>query len=351
MLDRLWEIRFPRPMEFLDQERRDKEFAILRTADTTDAAELFVRYLIVCSCGIALWFATDHWVMLGWAAGYCVINTFYVNFLTKERRMVSPKLLAAGLIGSTFIAGWFCAMVIYIASIKDGQLLLLSACGTIGLALHCLSRNDTFSFASLVDVVATLITGMGVAFFAATFAEEYWVGIAIVVGSICASGYFILSFRQIISERRRLNEKLQLEVQDQKMRALGQLTAGIAHDFNNLLTVIQGNIELAQIQINEVETKNLLKEAYDGADRGAALVQQLLAYARQSRLEAHDLDLNKTIRELQTVLRRVIPSRITIEMISSKDEIHIHADQSMLESALLNLVINSRDAINQARYD
>ena len=215
----------------------------------------------------------------------------------------------------------------------------------MGLALHCLSRSNAFNLSAYIDFFATILTGTAVVAVAVYGAPRPSVGIVTFVGGCCVMGYFWLSFVQIISERQKLSEKARADVQDQKMRALGQLTSGVAHDFNNLLTVIIGNIELSQLDPKSKDNETYLQEAHTAAKRGATLITQLLAYARQSRLNLSDVDLADLFDRLSSVLPRLMPAHIQLKIPQVGEGQQLKGDAALLESALLNLVVNARDAI------
>jgi signal transduction histidine kinase/FixJ family two-component response regulator len=132
----------------------------------------------------------------------------------------------------------------------------------------------------------------------------------------------------------------------QKMQAIGQLTGGIAHDFNNLLTVILGNLELARIKL---EPQNPLVTNIDrslwAAQRGGSLTGQLLAFARKQALAPAPIDLSATLPELVPLLRRTLGEHIDVRFVDSAGLWPAMADAAHLESAVLNLALNARDAM------
>ncbi|MBQ1202451.1 MAG: hybrid sensor histidine kinase/response regulator, partial [Loktanella sp.] len=146
-----------------------------------------------------------------------------------------------------------------------------------------------------------------------------------------------------VSEQKLLEERLQ---QAQKMEAVGQLTGGVAHDFNNLLTIILGNAEILEEQLSDLpHLQRLAKMSLDAADRGADLTGRLLAFSRKQSLDPKVLDVAPLIQSMDELLRRALPENINIEIIRSGGLWKIEADASQLESALLNLAVNARDAM------
>jgi PAS domain S-box-containing protein len=136
--------------------------------------------------------------------------------------------------------------------------------------------------------------------------------------------------------------------QSQKMEAVGQLTGGIAHDFNNLLTGIVGSLDLLQTRLHQGRTDNFaryINAAMTSANRAAALTHRLLAFARRQPLIPKSVDVNELVVSLEDLLRRTIGETIDLEIAASDDLWCTLCDPNQLESALLNLAINARDAL------
>ena len=145
------------------------------------------------------------------------------------------------------------------------------------------------------------------------------------------------------SERRELAE--QALRQSQKMEAVGQLTGGVAHDFNNLLTIIIGNLGIAKRGVVEARAERALNNALIGAERAAQLTQRLLAFSRRQPLNPRFLDINKLIVAISDLLTRTIGENIQLETISGAGLWKVEVDASEMESTLLNLALNARDAM------
>ena len=148
------------------------------------------------------------------------------------------------------------------------------------------------------------------------------------------------------AERLKATEEALL--QSQKMEAVGQLTGGIAHDFNNLLTGIVGSLDLLQTRLNQGRTDNVaryINAAMTSANRAAALTHRLLAFARRQPLIPKSVDANALVVSLEDLLRRSIGETIDLEIVASNDLWGTLCDPNQLESALLNLAINARDAM------
>ena len=149
-----------------------------------------------------------------------------------------------------------------------------------------------------------------------------------------------------IAERMRMEETLR---QSQKMEALGQLTGGVAHDFNNLLQVVSGNLQLlaGDVQGNERAQKRI-ENALAGVNRGSKLASQLLAFGRRQPLEPKVVNIGRFVTGMEDMLRRTLGEAIEIETIRSGGLWNALVDPTQIENALLNLAINSRDAMDGA---
>src|SRR5690348_7955311 len=148
--------------------------------------------------------------------------------------------------------------------------------------------------------------------------------------------------RQQISERRQVEAALQ---QAQKMEVIGQMTGGVAHDFNNLLAAVLGNLELAIRRGRDGGIRHFLDGATQAAQRGAKLTTQLLAFSRTQTLQIEPIDLNSIVTRMGDLLFRTIGAMVRIETVLEKNLWPATADPSQIESVILNLAVNARDAM------
>ncbi len=147
-----------------------------------------------------------------------------------------------------------------------------------------------------------------------------------------------------VAVMRDVTRERQLEAtlrQAQKMEAVGRFAGGIAHDFNNLLTVIIGSCDLIQTETENVDIEHIRQ----AAERAAAMTRRLLAFSRQQHLELKSLDLNEVVREVDPLLRRLLPENIVVTIRLAEDLAPIRAEPGQLGQVLLNLAINARDAM------
>ncbi|MGL6047243.1 MAG: ATP-binding protein, partial [Vogesella sp.] len=154
-------------------------------------------------------------------------------------------------------------------------------------------------------------------------------------------GCFVLSFD--ITEQKQTQSAL---VQAQKMEAVGQLSGGLAHDFNNMLTVVIGNLaELRRHEADNTALLSYLDPALQAAERGVALVRRLLTFARQQPLLPSAVDIGALLQDMLQLIRRSLPESIALQSQLPPAPLFAMADPHQLESAILNLVLNARDAM------
>jgi len=153
----------------------------------------------------------------------------------------------------------------------------------------------------------------------------------------------ITAHKHALEARRQIEEQLH---QSQKMEAVGQLTGGVAHDFNNLLMVISGNLELIDDRAADSESvRGLAAAARKAADRGAKLTSQLLAFSRRQTLNPKSVHAGVLIRDFQDLLRRAVGESCEVKLVADDQLWLCFADPAQLETAVLNLALNGRDAM------
>jgi len=161
-----------------------------------------------------------------------------------------------------------------------------------------------------------------------------------------------LAYLRDITERKRMEQEMfslqeQLR-QAQKMEAIGRLAGGVAHDFNNILSVIKGTCQLSLLDLREGDPLyNNLKEIDRAADRAADLTRQLLAFSRKQVMEMRVVDLNDVVKGLKKMLRRIIGEDIELVTYLSDGLGRVRVDPSQMEQAIINIVVNARDAMPQ----
>lgn len=239
------------------------------------------------------------------------------------------------------------------------------------------------SIAALLGIAARLsffkaagATSSGTLFSPLLGYSMYALAVAIILGLVGTMHAAFQDFAASEEQRNRLNAELEKRVRErtealeaanrslldeaasraaaeaqirqlQKMEAVGQLTGGIAHDFNNMLAIILGSLDIAKRSLvnDKAKAERFIANAMDGARRGAQLTSRLLAYARQQPLDPRPLDANELVREMSNLLLRSIGPNVQLDTVLAADLWRTIADGSQLESALINLCVNGRDAM------
>ncbi|HEV7357959.1 MAG TPA: PAS domain S-box protein [Steroidobacteraceae bacterium] len=172
---------------------------------------------------------------------------------------------------------------------------------------------------------------------------RFWANV--IIDAIHSDGKLV-AFAKItrdITEKRAAEAKLR---QAQKMEAVGQFTGGAAHDFNNLLMAILGSLEILRKRLpNDPRMLALLDNAMQGAKRGSSLTQRMLAFARRQELKHEAVDLAGLVNNMMELLERSLGPTINIDTHFPREIVRVRTDANQLETALLNLAINSRDAM------
>jgi two-component system, NtrC family, sensor kinase len=194
----------------------------------------------------------------------------------------------------------------------------------------------------------------------ALWAELVWAMAAHLIYGIPVTLILFLTLYAVLHRTMRLYEEIDRRSaaeealrQSQKLDAIGQLTGGVAHDFNNLLTIIIGNLETAQRNLEswtegtQIKLARRLENAMRGAERAATLTKRLLAFSRQQPLNPTILDVNRVLNGLSDFLRRALGEDISLEIVGAGGVWAVEADSAELEAAILNLAVNARDAMTE----
>jgi len=180
-----------------------------------------------------------------------------------------------------------------------------------------------------------------------------FIGIAFDVTDAKQAETDLLRINDLLAERMEgaMAERDAVEAQlrhAQKLEAVGQLTGGVAHDFNNLLTVIIGALDLMQRRPDDaVRRERMVETALGAAQRGERLTQQLLAFSRRQALKPETVAVDALVTEIEPLLRRVVGEAVSLTVAPAASDAVAMIDPSQFEAALMNLVVNARDAVSQ----
>ncbi|WP_299042052.1 ATP-binding protein [uncultured Tateyamaria sp.] len=301
-----------------------------------------VLVIVACSCG---------WLFLGMAVLPYWVVIYYVAVFAEKTVLHMPidgretTAFAMLWIVSFVQASIYAALPVYIWSMEDpvwqfGTVILFT--GAVLNIFLLRSRNWLLGAAYLIPVImATLWIAAG--FYEGTYGgAAFW---SATVLCLCLAVYFGVCLSEAHRANRELKETREQFLQAQKVEALGTLTSGVAHDFNNLLSVIQGNLELLETYPDDNDRDEFLSAALTAAQRGAHLTRQLTSYGRKAELWPRHIAPDDILRTLEDMARRVLPANIALKIRFGGTTASIFTDETLLQSALLNLVINARDAM------
>ena len=252
-------------------------------------------------------------------------------------------------------------------------ILLATYVGGFRAGALCLAVSTALSWYYLVEPTHSLHLAWPSGYLAIAF-FLFTAGLIVLLVSAMNSAYSRLS--AVERDRARLNERLEQRVEErtrelriandelhaeivarkeaegraaqlQRLEAVGQLTGGVAHDFNNMLSIIIGNLELAEMKLRKggVDIVRHIDGAMDGARRGATLTQRLLAFARKQPLAPVITDVNGVVSGMSELLRRALGEHVEIECVLAGGLWRTCIDPGQLESAVVNLAVNARDAM------
>lgn len=280
--------------------------------------------------------------------GYCLAAA--LSFLALMVRFAAGDLL----VGFPYVTFFpVIALVAFLGGFKPGAFAAV-LCGLLS-NYFFIPPINSFALAWPSGVIAMLF---------------YIFTVVVMVG--LTHGMLVARDRQLASEEalRRLNAELEARVvertraleteiaernaaeaqlrQMQKMESIGQLTGGIAHDFNNMLAIVIGSLDMARRRMRGQENpaiEKCLDNATEGAQRAAGLTSRLLAFSRQQPLEPQALDANKLVGGMSELLRRTLGETVRVETVLAGGLWRAFADPAQLESAIVNLAVNARDAM------
>lgn len=316
-------------------------------ADIGSKLELTLRFAVVGFGGFFMVIATGRYEIGIWLAAFLAANGYYSWLLARIRAPVTQRQYMTLSVLFALSVTLYTTCAIYAFLIGTPAFVTIAIAALIAQALFNISRHRQNSVLLVYDTAVVALAGLffGLSSMAKTsggFAEQ----MVIVVSTIGVCAYYVIAQIRKIQIHAALQASRQEAAQTQKMRAVGQLTAGVAHEFNNLLTVIRGNVELAQLSDGTGDFRDRLADAVAAADRADALTSQLLSLSRKARLEAAEIAMSGFWQNFNNILPRITPATIQVSVDAGDDAGRLYCDVNQLEVALINLVINARDAID-----
>lgn len=302
----------------------------------------FVLVIVACFCG--WWFleldVLPYWVVGYYALVFCEKSVLHMSIDGREVQAFVLLWLV-----SFAQAGFYAMLPVYIWSLGEpvwqfGTVILFT--GAVLSIFLLRARNWILGAAYLIPIILAAFW-IAFGFFEAPYGgAAFW---SATVLCMCLAIYFGVCLSEAHRANRELKETRKQFLQSQKVEALGTLTSGVAHDFNNLLSVIQGNLELLETYPDAPDRHEFLSAALTASHRGAQLTRQLTSYGRKAELWPRRVSPSDVLQSLEDMARRVLPANIALNMRIADTHSRIYTDESLLLSALLNLIINARDAM------
>lgn len=323
-----------------------KEIDRLYLVDYGNPVEFFIRLILILIAGLSILNYLGSFIGLYWAAGYYATHLLYFTILRTRPTICSRAdyILASCLLIIVMVAYvWFPVILFR----EDDPALSLSAAAALGtFMIFVVRRADTFIWLVIAEALVVSIAALVI--FIRTMPELQSTFAQFFTGLSCLTlvGYFAETLQNYRLQRLETETAAKRSIQAQKMEATGQLVGGVAHDFNNILTAVLGNLEL-YFEVSDTPQKDqFVKDAKTSAELAAKTIKLLMAYSRQAKLDVQRVPLTAIFKQLQNFSRQLLPSSIQIDFCMPDPSTTILVDQNQLLTALINLMVNARDAIS-----
>lgn len=323
-----------------------KELESLAKVETLNSLEFRVQFIAVFACVATAVATTGLSILFAWFALHYSLVFLERKLASRFAKLDTPSALYT-IIGLNLAVGITFAWLPVYLWMQGQQSFYFAA-----MALLVGSTLNTFLIRSSLwyQAVCFVIPNAGAFLLVAIIIAAQGLPTGEVVALVVIASAVLLYFLVAVVEMHRMHVKHERTrdelLQSQKTEIIGRLTGGVAHDFNNLMNVILGYLEEALAGDSETDRNTAIQGAIQAATRGGKLVHQLLAFARKARLESRSVSVDTTLTELNEMALRIIPSSIVVDFGHKKSGLFVLADPVSLTTALLNLLLNARDAIS-----
>ncbi len=329
---------------FTKMDYRD-QFQVLAQTDMINSREVRLRLLFIAAPILAAYWGLGLVQPVFWFALYVVCLMIMQGLIQSLRRGYSRGLFQAAIWFNAYTALVFISLPISLWLMGDAVFQGAAVALSFGAMMHSVSHRANLPVFAWGDGAANSLF-LGVVLYSLWMALPGVVERLIIASLILAMlVYYIFALTSAFRVRRALRAATEQSAEIQKMRLVGQLSGGVAHDFNNILTVVMGNLELYREVRNPTERARLVEEAYAAAQKASTLTSQLLSFSRQAPLHPEPIVLHDFSKNLVAMAAPLIPQNIAVDITIPDDLPLVEADRSQLETAVLNLILNARDAM------
>lgn len=322
-----------------------KEIERLIELEYGQRVDVVFRFLSVCVVGLLLYSYTGTTSTLIWLASFYTAQLAHYLFLkTRSEVCTRRDLLLAGAFFWMVIASFLWQPADLMTS-DDPALRIGGAVGFGAVLVYLIHRSDRVLEVMLGEIVVVCLAALWVLHKVLPQVTIVSARLGLIAAVLTLMIYFSLTI--LTNRRMRLEAELAARRLEQmrKMEAIGQLAGGFAHDFNNILAAIIGNLDLCTVLEAPDERAECVAEARLAASRAAELVRQLLTYARRSPMQIAAHDLGQLLTEAQGIARRLLPASIIQGYSAPPVQLYVAVDRNQFSAALINLVLNARDAM------
>lgn len=318
---------------------------VIREQDALRRRELALRVPSLATGSAALALVFGLWQVAIW---FALRMAIYLLFMRVARRL-PDRLSGWGLVGFTALVLLdslsYNLMAVWLWYL-DNRVLDLFALAIITTSML------SVSWVRAESALLWTCEGIGIGVSVTMVPVIHYMQGAPLIESVMAFGifalvmvYFVMAKYSVWKTRTENRRAQQMEIQRAKSDAVGKLAGGMAHDFNNLLTVVLGNLELARLATQSGERTELLQEAEDAARRGAEMIGQLLAFSRKARLEVRAVTIPEMLDGVSPLIGNLLGRKHPVTQLPMTVLPRVHVDMGKIQSVLLELILNARDAM------
>lgn len=323
---------------------RDQHQSLGQT-DMINNAELKLRLILLAGPILAAYWAYDFVAPVFWFGIYCLFLIVMHSLTQAARRRYNRTLFIAAAWFNFLTAIVFISLPVILWLTDENIFRVAALALSFGALMHSIAHRSALPAFAVGDAFANCIFLFVVLWSTIVEVSDLIERMIIFSMALSIMVYYLIALISAFRVRHSLRAATEQTAEVQKMRLVGQLTGGVAHDFNNILTVVMGNLELYGAIKNPVERAKLVDEAYVAAEKASVLTSQLLSFSRQARLSPAPLNLSTFVESFWTMVAPILPKNVETKVEFSEDLFSIYVDSHQLETALLNLIINAKDAM------